>query len=335
MFTPPPDLATATIADVLLAGWGFAATSLDYQAVGFGSHHWLATAADGARLFATVDDLPAKLRSAQEHVDDAFARLEVAFGTCLSLRADAGLTFVLAPIPDADGRVLRRLGDHFSLVVHPFVEGRHVSADGDFTSSADRSAVLDLLVRLHSAPSTMAAVDDFSLPCRDELAIMLDDPDSPWLLGPYGERARMLLRAHAPGVRTLLAAYDSLAAQASARPERMVVTHGEPHARNVLLTADGFVLLDWDTVLLAPPERDLWDLCQGDVALLATYAQARGVEVDPDGLELYRLTWDLAEIGLYLSQFHGPHTQTTDIAESWTGLQFYLRPAERWPHLCR
>jgi len=29
--------------------------SLEYQAVGFGSHHWLATDAGGGRVFATVD----------------------------------------------------------------------------------------------------------------------------------------------------------------------------------------------------------------------------------------------------------------------------------------
>lgn len=40
--------------------WVFTAASLEYQPVGFGSHHWLATDATGRRLFATADDLAAK-----------------------------------------------------------------------------------------------------------------------------------------------------------------------------------------------------------------------------------------------------------------------------------
>jgi uncharacterized protein len=37
-----------------------------------------------------------------------------------------------------------------------------------------------------------------------------------------------------------------------------VVTHGEPHPANVMLVTGTLVLIDWDTVALAVPERDLW-----------------------------------------------------------------------------
>jgi aminoglycoside phosphotransferase (APT) family kinase protein len=65
-----------------------------------------------------------------------------------------------------------------------------------------------------------------------------------------------LLDTHAAGVSALLTAYDTLARQVAGHPDRFVVTHGEPHAGNVLLTRRGPVLVDWDTVLAAPPERD-------------------------------------------------------------------------------
>jgi hypothetical protein len=99
VFTQPDDLAEGSIGDVLLAGWGFMAMSVEYQAVGFGSHHWLASDARGARLFVTVDDLSAKRRTASDTTDAAFDRLTRAFSTALSLRADAGLAFVVAPVP--------------------------------------------------------------------------------------------------------------------------------------------------------------------------------------------------------------------------------------------
>ncbi len=53
--------------DVLRAGWNVAATSLTYQAVGFGSHHWLVDTKDGDRLFVTVDDLAAQVAQRGRH----------------------------------------------------------------------------------------------------------------------------------------------------------------------------------------------------------------------------------------------------------------------------
>jgi hypothetical protein len=170
---------------------------VEYQAVGFGSHHWLATDTRGAWLFVTVDDLSAKRRTVSDAADAVFDRLTRAFSAAMSLRADAGLAFVVAA----------------------------VSAAG------------------------------------------------------------------------------------------------------------GLVIIDWDTALLAPPGRDLWDLARHDESLLHTYAAATGVDIDQDALWLYRLWYDLAEIGGYLSLFRATHRQTADTAESWKNLRHFLQPAERWPAL--
>ena len=113
----------------------------------------------------------------------------------------------------------------------------------------------------------------------------------------------------------------------------MVMTHGEPHAGNVLRTAKGFVSINWDTATVAPPERDLWVLAEDDPTLLDAYAERTGVEVDPAALALYRLWFDLAEIGGYLTLFAEPHEETADTAESWTNLVFFLRPRDRWQEL--
>lgn len=37
-------------------------------------------------------------------------------------------------------------------------------------------------------------------------------------------------------------------------------THGEPHNDNQVVTADGVRLVDWESLALAPPERDYADL---------------------------------------------------------------------------
>jgi hypothetical protein len=327
VLTPPEDLTDADLRAALRSGWAFNAVSVEYQAVGFGSYHWLATAAGGSRVFATADDLIAKLRTAQDSTDAAFGRLRAAFGAAYALREHAGLSFVVAPLVDLQGLTLRRLSDRYSLVVHPFLPSR----EADLQADGYWRAVAGLLVELHAASCPVAPADDFVVPGRDRLVQLLDEAAEPWDRGPYGERARALLARHAAGVKRLLPAYDRLAAHVSARPERMVVTHGEPH--NTLVTSRGLMLIDWESLLVAPRERDLWALSDHDGSALDWYRAATGVEIDRAALSLYRLWYDLAEISGYLGLFHAPHADTADAAESWRNLVHLLRPAARWPEL--
>ena len=105
--------------------------------------------------------------------------------------------------------------------------------------------------------------------------------------------------------------------QARAHPARTVLTHGEPHAGNTLLTAGGWVLIDWDTALSGPPERDLWSLDPGDGTILDAYADLTGVVPRTDLLGLYRLRWDIADIAMDVGRFRRPHAGSAEDSKSW------------------
>lgn len=190
-------------------------------------------------------------------------------------------------------------------------------------------------MRLHRLVPPRLRADDFRLPRRDQLDLALSRRARPWNTGPYGERARALLNVHAPGVRQLMSAYDVWAARVASRPDRMVATHGEPHAGNVLVTAQGPMLIDWETVLLAPPERDLWTLAAERPALLHEYRTATGSRLDADALALYELQFDLMEIAEYLTLFSDAHATTDETRLAWVKLSRHLQPAARWPQLFR
>ena len=333
MFTAPDDLPVSLIGNALADGWSFTATSLQYRPVGFGSHHWLAADACGSQLFVTVDDHATRMRDDADTHEAAFGRLRRALETASSLRRDAGLGFVLAPVAAASGSVVTRLTDRYALAVHPYLDGAESSSDGTFASSDDRLVVVRLLAQLHRAQASLPDPDPFAVPQAGELQAAIERTGEAWDAGPYGARARHLLARHAVGVARLLAAYERLARRVAARPERVVITHGEPHGANVLRTADGFVFVDWDTALMAPPERDLWDLAETDASVLPAYSALTGTVIDQDALRLYRLWYDLAEISSYIVWFSGKHGDTADTAEAWQNLQYFLRPAERWPDL--
>ena len=63
MVTRPDDLTEGQIRAELAASWNFAAQTLSYLPVGFGSHHWQAIDAAGRQLFLIVHDLPHVLHS--------------------------------------------------------------------------------------------------------------------------------------------------------------------------------------------------------------------------------------------------------------------------------
>ena len=136
--------------------------------------------------------------------------------------------------------------------------GSKAGEDGEFTNDADRQAVVDMLIQIHRANAGTPHVDDFAVPHLDTLQTMIRHPSNAWRSGPYAQCAQDLLRTYATDLHVLITAYRSLARRVGAYPGRMVITHGEPHAGNVIVTADGLVLVDWDTTLVALPERDLW-----------------------------------------------------------------------------
>jgi spectinomycin phosphotransferase len=172
----------------------------------------------------------------------------------------------------------------------------------------------------------VAAVIDVELAERPDIMAALHALDQPWNGGPYSERTRAWLRLHAPEVVKLVGRFDALATRVAGTGTARVITHGEPHPGNVLDTGRGLVLIDWDTVGLAIPERDLW-LVADDDDERERYADA--TEHRPDGiaLDLYALRWQLADMGISLDLLRSPHVESADTEESWLSLDHCLQVA--------
>jgi hypothetical protein len=316
--SPPDDLPELTLRTALRSSWSLRARTLLYRPVGFGSHHWELLDTSGIRWFVNVDDLRTRRRCAGEPLTAGYARLRASLAAAQALRA-AGRDVVAAPLPTRDGEPLIPLTDCFAASVYPFVDGE--SSDCDSYTPEHRRAVLDLLIVVHTAPPQVrdqALPDDYAIPFRDAVTAVLTDAHGDPRLGPYARPAAELLASHAAGVQQALARYDALVTAARAEPPAMVLTHGEPHPGNTMRTESGWLLIDWDTALAAPPERDLWDLDPGDGTLHAAYAAATGTRLRPHLLELYRIRWDLTEIASCLARFREPHAKTADDQETWS-----------------
>lgn len=282
-----------------LGAWGIGAERLEYAPVGFGDYHWRV---DG-RWFVTAADLERRLQPEEELVR--------AMDTA---RALGELAFVVPPLPSAGGATVEVSG-RFGVSVFPLLDG--VSGGfGDELDDLRRGQVLDLLAALHTAtPPARTPVRGADLTTRASLESMLTEYGG--AAGPYGEAARELVERCAPGLRRRLADFDTLLAKLDGEP---VVTHGEPHPGNVMWVSGAPRLVDWDTVGLAVPERDLWLVARGPEDL-RRYAEASGREPDGNALELYRLRWALEDVSIYLDDFTRPHGDTADARAGWAALK--------------
>ncbi len=328
---PPEELETSALTDFLADGWDFDVEALDYMPVGGGSYHWVVEDTEGRRAFVTADDLDQKpwLGDTRESAFDGLTR---AFDTAVALR-DGGLGFVVAPIPTIRDQTVRRIGSRYTVALFPFVDGQ-TGTFGHY-ENVERAALLTMLAELHRAPvvGSVTSRVDLALPGRHRLEAALRGLSQNWSGGPLSEPARKLLASHASDVAELLALSDRLAIEVARRNTDWVVTHGEPHGGNLMRVGGSHVLVDWDTVALAPPERDLWMLVGDNGEEASGYADATGHEPDAIAMNFFRLRWGLADIAAFTDLLRSPHGHTEDTEKAYDALTFYVGARDRWATL--
>jgi len=317
----PADISDARVAAALLEEWALAAAGLEYLPVGFGGYHWLATESAGRRWFVTLSELDAA------GGERAFADLAAAMRTAAGLAA-AGVGFVVAPLPSEAGPAVVRLGPRYAMALFPYCDGVP-GRWGEPLTGSDRLTLITMLAELHgvsvdSVDMDCVPVRGLDLANREVLDLSLRERGSAWAGGPYSEPARDLLDSRGPQLARELERFDALTAEVAGDGRPLVITHGEPHPGNLVRAADRFLLVDWDTVGLAPPERDLWSILTASGAEAARYAELTGRSVSAAAIEFYRLRWALDDISLILAEFRSPHSRTADTDVSWAAFRSYL-----------
>jgi spectinomycin phosphotransferase len=307
----PADIGDSDVAAALAGQWTLTVQNLSYLPVGFGGYHWLAVDQTGSRWFVTVSDLAARW----------MPDLSAAMQTAAWLATEAGLGFVVAPVPTRAGQVVGSLDNRHALTLFPYVDAPPGRFE-DPVNDGDRAAIIDMLAALHTAIPAGIQVPSRpqALAARRVIDQALASLGTPWNGGPYAEPGRDLLARYDRPLRQALARFGDLLDRVRDAGGPCVITHGEPHPGNLLRTRAGLYLVDWDMTALAQPERDLWWVIAGDQDA-ARYTWRTGWTVSKDALALYRLRWGLGDIAEFLAEIRGPHQRTADTLVSWTGLQ--------------
>jgi spectinomycin phosphotransferase len=223
--------------------------------------------------------------------------------------AGRGIDAVIAPLTDRSGRLFSPL-DEYSVIVHPFVAGR--DAYEAALTDVQRRGLGAALRAIHTAaiPAGVAEGaprETFAPGARDAVGELL----ALAARGPFPDAvaAEMaaLMRERDDLIRALVARAAGLAARLARRALPVILCHGDLHAGNLHVAADGRVyIVDWDTVVYAPRERDLMFVGAGIDAVWrgagaeAAFFQGYGpVEIDRDALAYYRCERAVADIAAF------------------------------------
>ncbi len=248
-----------------------------------------------------------------------------------------GFREVIAPLPTLTGQVWALL-DGFALAVFPFITGQ----DGYATDLLDQHWIdLGRVVRaLHTAalPPALAGrirQEDYSDRWRESVRGFMALAESTRFRDPVAAGLAALLRSQQTTINALVSRAADCAADLRSRPRPFVLCHADIHAANILIASSGrLYLVDWDTLLLAPRERDL--MVPGGGQFLnrrstreeeSLFYQGYGpTVVDPIALAYYRCERIVEDIAVYCEQILLTEPGSTDRANGLQQLASQFMP---------
>ncbi|WP_211246425.1 phosphotransferase family protein [Amycolatopsis taiwanensis] len=309
MLSRPSFVSDDAIASAVTTHWLPDVAEIAYLPWGFGAHHWR-VAGGGRTLFVTLDQLEPR------HTE---ASLEAAYAGAAALAA-AGVEAVCAPLPARSSGRFTVGVEAGALSATPWLDGRSPTEAeaGEPQHVHQVEAALAVLHRATPPAGLRRWTPQVGPDFADELRARTAQP---WRSGPLAEAARGAIAARGVVIERWTDRYLELADLARTRRHLWVPTHGEPHNRNQVVGACGLKLVDWESLALAPRERDYADL-------IAAGAGDR-LDADPAMVELFALDWRLAEIAEYARWFAAPHTGTDDDHTALEGLREELSEASR------
>jgi len=224
-----------------------------------------------------------------------------------------GMRQVIPVVCTQSGQFWADLGE-YKLILYPFIEGHHgyhQKMTAEHWAEFGRA-----LKQLHSAnqlPEIMADLrrEAFSAQWGQLVKRHLEDVKSNNYADPVARELAAFLRANADLTTVLINRAAQLVQDLRKHPRDVVLCHGDIHGWNLLITANNqLFIVDWDTLVLAPKERDLMFIGGGignsghtppeETALF--YRGYGKTDVDQNAIAYYRCERILEDIAIYCDQ---------------------------------
>lgn len=191
---------------------------------------------------------------------------------------EQGIEQIIPPLATTTGELWISVED-FKMVLYPFVEG-HNGYEVELSDQHWRD-LGKALKRVHTAqvpPELRVGIpnESYSPEWRDSVKRFLVDDDRALTDTVAVELAAFLQEKRAE-ILDLVGRAERLAQELQSQLETLVLCHADIHAGNGLIDKTGTLyLVDWDTLIFAPKERDLMFVGGGCGAIGALHRKKSG-----------------------------------------------------------
>ncbi len=226
---------------------------------------------------------------------------------------DHGLAQVIPSLRTRSGSLWASLPP-YHVILYPFVEGHH-GYERKLTPAqwAEFGAALKSMHRAEVPPALTGGIprEDFSPRWREAVRAYLARIHAETFADPAAAELAAFLKSKSAETLALVARAEELARSLQERPGEFVLCHGDIHGWNLLIDPRGALyIVDWDTLVFAPRERDLMFIGAGlgDSGYTpeeeeALFYQGYGrAEIDGAALAYYRFERIVEDIAAFCEQ---------------------------------
>jgi len=220
--------------EVLRLEYGLTITALSAAPRGYYAETWKATSGTND-YFVKLDttDHQQRLRASLPAIDHLWRH---------------GIHFIPRVIHTIDGRLFTEFAAG-TLAVFDWIPGHNVETDDT------KYAEYDMLAQVYAAP-----LGDDPIPRLEFGCDMADRFFAVWGTLDPGSPADQELQAHRQIIELRAKRLEHLAKLCRGDESGIYVTHGDAGG-NFMIDRAACYIVDWDEIMLAPPERDAWVMC--------------------------------------------------------------------------
>lgn len=240
-----PNIQDSVILSRINAEYNLHATNLRFLPLGadMGTAVYQVITGDGATYFL-------KLRKGFE---------EISVTVPLFLKSQ-GVTEIISPIETKSKQGWADFGE-YKIILYPFIKGEN-GFEAELSNGHKRvlGATLKAIhsVQLPLELKRQIPQETFSAKFRESMKSFQEKVEEQIYDDPVAARLVEFIKSKRGEIDHLIERAEVLASKLQSKPLEFVLCHADIHGGNMLIGEDGeFYVVDWDTPLLAPKERDL------------------------------------------------------------------------------
>ena len=224
--------------------------------------------------------------------------------------ADLGIKQVIPPLATKTGQLWASL-ESFKAILYPYVEGRN----GVEAKLSDQQWIQlgTTMKKFHSANIPSVITSDvpkemFSSQWRETVKVFLGRIENEVFEEHVAVKMALFLKSKSSEILKLVERAEKLAIRIQEQPLKYILCHADIHGWNLIVDKEGALyIVDWDTLIFAPVERDLmfvgagiWDSGRTATEEESLFYQGYGQKkINQDAICYYRFERIIQDIGDY------------------------------------